>query len=137
MNVAAVLRGPENWANVAAHAIAAVALSLLLMVPMGVSAQVGEKTFENTAMAKFNEADLALLKAAAIEVLNDPSPQASQAWANSDNGHHGVIRFVKAFEAEGGRHCKRLRFDNFADGLNGTVRFNVCRAAGEKWRLDS
>jgi surface antigen len=113
-----------------------VALGLLLTAG-GAAYGSGWNALRSAPAAQFNDDDWALLKSAALAVLNDPKAGASKAWNNAKSGHHGAVRFLKSFTADDGRECKQLRFENFADTLQGSTVHSICRTADTPWRLDS
>jgi surface antigen len=97
----------------------------------------GGLAFRNVPMTQFDDQDRKLLKEATLEVLNSPDSKVSKSWENSATGHHGVVSLVSSYHSPDGRECRRLQFDNFAEGLTGSSKFNICRAPGNAWRLDS
>lgn len=84
-------------------------------------------------IAKFNEADLDLLRGALGRALASDRMDAAQVWRNPATGASGEITPLHAFE-HSGRPCRELRVVNRHPGVSSDGRYTLCRDAG-RWRL--
>jgi hypothetical protein len=90
----------------------------------------------NTPVEKFNDEDFARLKAAALALLDHPSPGAKQSWDNAATGNSGTLTLLQSFSTADGRECHKLHIENHAKALNGASDMNVCRGADHRWLMD-
>jgi len=89
----------------------------------------------NTPIAHFNEADVRLLREAALSMLLHGEVGASSEWRNPDSTASGKIKITKAFESTEGFRCEVLRIDNSAEGWNGRASYAVCEIHPGDWKL--
>ncbi len=115
---------------------AAVVCVALLAAPAALS-RSGWGAFNDGPSAQFDDQDWKLLKAAALDVLNDAALKASREWMNAATGHHGTVVALKSYESPDGRQCRQLQFDNFAAERKGRAVHSICRPTGGAWRVDS
>jgi surface antigen len=87
-------------------------------------------------VARFTSEDKEMLRSAARELLDSAAKPGERVWKNPATGHHGKVKLLGAFHSSDGRDCRRLQLDNFADGLESSSRYSVCRDASKQWRLD-
>jgi surface antigen len=115
---------------------AAVLCSGLTAAPAALASN-GWGAFNDGPSAQFNDQDWKLLKAAALDVLNDAAPNASREWQNAATGHHGTVLALKSYQSPDGRECRKLQFDSVAADRKGRATHSICRPTGGAWRLDS
>lgn len=79
--------------------------------------------------------DLVHTKAAAAEIMNRDSKDASRPWQNPASGAHGtVIPVATAYRVEG-ELCRDFIASHVADGSESWMQGEACRAAEGRWEV--
>jgi 17 kDa common-antigen outer membrane protein len=110
--------------------------TLLLIVQLSPAFGQNMRFLLNTPVEKFNDEDFARLKAAALTLLDHPSPGAKQSWDNAATGNSGTLTLLQSFSTADGRECHKLHIENRAKALQGASDMNVCRGADRRWLMD-
>lgn len=108
-------------------------LALLCASPLAlVEAQSSLSFLKDAPAGHFNQKDWDLLRGAMREAL-EGTDDAPKLWENNENGHSGKVTAVKRYTAEG-RDCRRLQFENQADGPTNRSHYELCRDPDGSWR---
>lgn len=111
-------------------------LSLLSASPLALQAQAGLNFLKDAPAGHFNKKDWDLLKAAMREALAEESDDTPKLWQNTDNGHSGKVKTIKRYTSDG-KDCRRLQFENQAEGRANRSHYELCREADGSWREQS
>jgi surface antigen len=115
----------------------AIGLLLSLLCSNG-AALAGNLSFlNNSAASKFNDDDVKIMQATAVNLLKDGTAGQSQDWANPNSTAKGTITVVKVFQSTEGFACKTLRLENSAGGWHGRSTHPVCQVSPGEWKIYS
>jgi len=90
--------------------------------------------FRDTAVARFNDQDTRLLRAALDKALASSDEGMPVEWNNDRSGSSGVITPERSLE-HGGASCRDLRILNRHRTLQGEAVYRFCRNPAGEWRL--
>jgi|SRR5882672_9760861 len=111
---------------------------LLALFCFNGTALAGNLSFlNNSAASKFNEDDVKIMQATAMNLLQDGIAGQSQDWANPNSTAKGTIKVVKVFQSTEGFACKTLRLENSAGGWHGRSTYPVCQVPPGEWKIYS
>lgn len=109
-------------------------LALLSASPLAlVEAQSSLSFLKDAPAGHFNQKDWDLLKAAMRAALAAETDDAPQLWENNETGHSGKVTTLKRYTADG-KDCRRLQFENQAEGRTNRSHYELCREADGSWR---
>jgi len=108
-------------------------LALLGASPLALQAQSSLSFLKDAPAGHFNQKDWDLLKGAMREALAEESDDMPKLWQNTDNGHSGKVTTIKRYTSEG-KDCRRLQFENQAEGRSNRSRYELCRESDGSWR---
>jgi surface antigen len=109
-------------------------LALLSASPLVLEAQSTLGFLKDAPAGHFNKKDWDLLKDAMRAALAaQESDNTPKVWQNTDNGHSGKVTTIKRYTSDG-KDCRRLQFENQADGRTNRSRYELCREADGSWR---
>lgn len=108
-------------------------IALLSASPAALIAQSSLSFLKDAPAGHFNKKDWDLLKAAMSEALGEEGDDTPKLWRNEDTGHSGKITTVKRYTSAG-KDCRRLQFENQAEGRTNRSRYELCRESDGSWR---
>jgi hypothetical protein len=104
----------------------------------GAVANAGNLTFlAESPSGHFNSEDVRLQREAAKSLLLQGEVGASREWHNPQSTAAGKITVTKVFKSTEGFPCKKLRFDNSAEGWHGRASYAICEIHPGDWKLHS
>ncbi|HLH95578.1 MAG TPA: RT0821/Lpp0805 family surface protein [Xanthobacteraceae bacterium] len=84
------------------------------------------------------EADLAMARAAATEVMTKGGKDASLAWENPQTGTRGTVTPIASARSEdGGLTCHEFLASFERDGTSSWMQGDACRASKGRWEVRS
>lgn len=116
----------------------AVAVALLLGLPIGASAQYG-RTFHT--MVKLSDSDLAIIRKIVREDFSAKPIGTTMPWSNPESQNSGTVTLLDRFPSKG-RDCRRVRYvvkpgpTQPTTAIGGNYVLTTCREADGSWKLD-
>jgi surface antigen len=119
--------------------IGTLAAALLVLCPMGASAQYG-RTFQT--MVKLSDSDLAIVRKIVREDLTGKPKGTTIPWRNPESQNSGTVTLVDSFASKG-RDCRRVRYlvkpgpTQPAGTIEGSYVLTNCRLQDGSWKIDN
>ncbi len=116
----------------------AVAVALLLGLPVGASAQYG-RTFHT--MVKLSDSDLAIIRKIVREDFTAQPVGTTTPWSNPETHNSGTVTLLDRFQSKG-RDCRRVRYVVKPGPMQppsvipAKYVLTSCREADGSWKLD-
>jgi surface antigen len=83
------------------------------------------------------ESDLAFARAAAIELMNQGSKDASAPWENPQSGARGTVTPIASAYDQEGRTCRDFLASYVRRGTEAWLQGEACRAGEGRWEVRS
>lgn len=119
--------------------IGALAASVLLLWPMGASAQYGH-TFQT--MVKLSSSDLAMVRKIVREDFTGKPNGTTIAWENPESQNSGTVTLLDRFVSQG-RDCRKVKYfvkpgpTQPSSVIPATYVLTNCRLADGSWKQDN
>lgn len=89
---------------------------------------------EDAPIARFNDEDVDIMMRSLHDALDAAGDGEQVEWSNNKTGHHGSTTPLDTITKDG-QHCRNAVIRTFADHLEGSARYLLCKEKDGNWQV--